>query len=150
MKLSIAIAAAALLAAGAASARQPRGGARDVMCQTIVRVPGGGFSYRQQPGLSILALARGDGAFAFDNDGDVAGFSCLRSGGLPDVEEVEVLQAGFSLAIGGSAAPLRIVQLELENGHVNASMIAGTMDDADARRLAAIVAAMQARIDAAH
>lgn len=149
MKLLTAMMTAALLASGAA-AGQPRGGARDIMCQTIVRLPEGGFSYRQQPGLSILALARADGAFTFEHAGDVAGFTCLRRGGLPDIEEVEVLQAGYSLAIGGDAAPLRVLQLELEDGHVNARMIAGTLDAGDQRRLDAIVAAMQARIDVAH
>lgn len=146
---TMAAASLCLFAAGAAAAAPPRGGARDITCQTVERLPAGGFTYRPQPGLSILAQARGDGAFTFEHDGQVVGFTCLRPGGLPDVEEVEVLQAGFSLAIGGNSAPLRIVQLELTAGRVVAEMLAGELEPADRRRLDAIVAAMQARVDAA-
>jgi hypothetical protein len=145
---AIAAALLCLFPVGAAEAGAPRGGARDIACQTVERVPAGGFTYRQQPGLSILAQARGDGAFTYEHDGRVVGFTCLRPGGLPDVEEVEVLQAGFSLAIGGDRSPLRIVQLELTGGTVTAEMLSGTLDPADRRRLDAIVAAMQARLDA--
>lgn len=113
------------------------------------RLPSGNYTYRMQPGLSILALARADGAFAWEHGGEVVGFSCLRRGGMPDVDDVEVLQAGYSLAIGDAAGALRVVQLEIENRRVGAEMIAGTMDPADRRRLDAVVAAMQARIDSA-
>jgi hypothetical protein len=144
-----AAAALALAAAGAAGAAPPRGGAADISCQRIETLPNGGFTYRMQPGLSILALARADGAFSWSHGGEVVGFACLRRGGLPDVEEVEVLQAGYSLAIGAPGRELRLVQLELKEGRVVADMLVGTMEPGDRRRLDAIVAAMQARIDSA-
>lgn len=149
---TLGLAAAAALALGGAAAPaagQPRGGGADISCQRIETLPGGGFTFRMHPGLSILALARADGAFAWRHGGEVVGFSCLRRGGLPDVEEVEVLQAGYSLAVAAPGRDLRVVQLELKDGRVIASMIAGALEPADRRRLDAVVAAMQARIDRA-
>jgi hypothetical protein len=146
---TIALAALGLWAAAEASAAPPRGGNRDISCQSVERLPGGNFTFRMRPGLSILALARADGAFRWEHGGPVVGFSCLRPGGMPDVDDFEVLQAGFSLAIGDAAGPLRVIQLELKDGRVTARAIAGTVDAADRRRLDAIVTAMQARIDAA-
>lgn len=144
----IALAGLCLSAAAAAPAAAPRGGNRDISCQTVERLPSGNYTYRMQPGLSILALARADGDFAWQHGGEVVGFSCLRRGGMPDVDDVEVLQAGFSLAVGDAAGMLRVVQLKIENRRVAAETIAGTLDPADRRRLDAIVAAMQARVDA--
>jgi hypothetical protein len=150
MKLgTMAAGALCLLAAGAASAQAPRGGSRDISCATIETVAGGRFTHRTRPGLSVLALARADGAFAFRHDGEVVGFVCLRRSGLPEVEEVEVLQAGFTLGIGRVGDSVTIVHLQLANGRVVAEMLDGKFEAGDQRRLNMVVAAMQARIDAA-
>lgn len=142
------IAATALfLAAGQAEAQR---GSGDIVCSTIERHPEGGFTYRVQSGLSVLALVRADGPFAWEHGGEVVGFACIRGGrGLPEIDEVEVLQAGFSLAVGGMADGMRSVQLEVREGRIVTETLTGTLAPGDARRLEAIVAAMQARLDAA-
>lgn len=122
----------------------------DVMCQELVRLENGRFTYRLQSGLSVLRLARADGPFVYDHAGDVIGFTCLRTELMPDPQaDLEVLQAGYSLAIGGRAGPAQILSLELDQGRIRAEMLAGTLDRRDQRRLDRIVADMQARLDSA-
>ncbi|HEX8642919.1 MAG TPA: hypothetical protein VF702_03285 [Allosphingosinicella sp.] len=138
-----------MLAAGSALAAAPRGGSRDLACATIETVPGGRFTHRSRPGLSVLALARADGPFTFEHGGEVVGFVCLRRSGLPEVDEVEVLQAGFTLGIGGVGRTVTLIHLELKNGRIETEMLDGALDTGDERRLSAVVAGMQARVDAA-
>jgi hypothetical protein len=131
------------LAAAPASARS-----RDMGCNLILQVEGG-FTYRLVAGLSLLDLARAEGPFRYDNPGNVIAFMCMRSELMPDeAADLEILQAGYGISIGDDRAGLRVLELRLAAGRINAEMIVGALGPREQRQLRRIVAAMQARLDA--
>lgn len=135
------------LAFGALAAPAPAAAAsRDVMCSVVLKLEGGGFSYRPEPGLSVLRLARAEGPFAYDNPGDVVGFSCLRTELVPDEADLEILQAGYDLYIAGQRNGMLILELSLADGRVKAEMDGGALNPAEQRRLDRVVGEMQARL----
>lgn len=138
--LLAAVALAALAAPATAAAAS-----RDVMCSAVLKLEGGGFSYRPEPGLSVLRLARAEGPFAYDNPGNVVGFSCLRTELLPDEADLEILQAGYELYIAGQRSGMLILELSLVDGRVKAEMD-GTLNPGEQRRLDRVVEKMQARL----
>lgn len=137
----------AAVALGALAAPVPAEAAsRDVMCSVVLKLEGGGFSYRPEPGLSVLRLARAEGPFIYDNPGNVAGFSCLRTELLPDEADLEVLQAGYELYIAGQRSRMLILELSLADGRVKAEMADGALNPGEQRRLDRVVEKMQARL----
>ena len=119
--------------------------ARDLMCMSMHRVEGG-FTNRSPPGLSVRALVSAPGPFVNSFGDDVVAFTCFRDRPLPEVDDVEILQAGYALYLGSQPTGLRMIKLSLENGRVAYEVSGGALSDGERRSLDRIVARMQARI----
>lgn len=125
-------------------------GNRDLMCNLILRTEDGRFTYSSRPGLSVLDLTAPDGPIERSELPDnVSGFACIRTSQVPDINDIEVLQAGLSLSISGSARELRIMSLTLADGRVSYQMGVGAMNRSETRATEEVIRQMQARIDAA-
>jgi hypothetical protein len=120
--------------------------ARDLMCQTVRRLEDGRFTYRMEPGLSVSALVARPGPFVHDLGADVVGFTCFRSDPMPELDDVEVLQAGFSLYLGSPGTQARVIALELTDGRIVYRTLNGSLDGGEQRALERIVARMQVRL----
>jgi hypothetical protein len=114
----------------------------------VKQLPDGKFTYQPKPGLSVLEAARRPGPFAYDHPGDVVGFSCLRTRPLPELDDMEILQAGFELYLGNWAMDLTMIKLSLVDGQVRSEVISGSLSAKEEKELAGIVAGMQARMAA--
>jgi hypothetical protein len=141
--VAFALAAAATLPAPAAAFES-----RDLGCTAIRRL-GTGFTFSAEPGLSVRALVRAPGPFVHSLGDNVVGFSCLRSQTMPEVDDVEVLQAGYDLYLASPSAGLRLIKLSLAGGRVAFEVSDGALSGSEQSNLTRIVAAMQARIGAA-
>lgn len=119
----------------------------DVMCSALRQVEGGKYTYTVERGYSVTDEVARPGPFVNDRGKDVIGFVCLRENAIPRVDDVEVLQAGFSLYIGEVAHEKRMVVLALVDGRVTSDVLDGELNDDEARRLARVVVAMQLRVD---
>lgn len=148
MNRAIGYAGFALIAAAALPAPAAAFESRDLMC-TAIRRAGTGFTYSAEPGLSVRALVRAPGPFAHDLGDDVVAFTCMRSEVMPEVDDVEVLQAGLELYLGSANTGIRLIKLSLAGGLVRYEVMEGTLSTGEQRNLTRIVAAMQARIGAA-
>lgn len=144
-----AAAAAALLAALALPAPAAAFESRDLMCTAIRQAEGGGFMVSGAPGLSVRALVAAPGPFVHDLGADVVAFTCFRSEVMPEVDDVEVLQAGLELYLGSTRTGMRMIKLGLSGGRVRFEVMQGGLNGGERRSLARIVAAMQTRVDAA-
>lgn len=149
-KKTIAITAFALAVASAASPPGPAEAAsrNRESCSEVKKLPDGRFTYQLKPGLSVLEAARRPGPFAYEHPGDVTGFSCLRARPLPELDDVEILQAGFELYLGGGTTDLTMIKLSLVNGQVRHQVIAGSLSARGQKELTGMVAGMQARMAA--
>ncbi|HEV7661699.1 MAG TPA: hypothetical protein VGO55_17805 [Allosphingosinicella sp.] len=101
------------------------------------------------PGLSVRALVAAPGPFVHDLGADVVAFTCFRSEVMPEVDDVEVLQAGLELYLGSMSTGTRMIKLSLAGGRVRFEAMQGSLNGGERRSLARIVAAMQARVDSA-
>jgi hypothetical protein len=142
-------AAAALLSALALPAPAAAFESRDLMCMATRQAEGGGFTVSGAPGLSVRALAAAPGPFVHDLGADVVAFTCMRSEVMPEVGDVEVLQAGLELYLGSMRTGTRMIKLALTGGRVRFEVLQGSLNGGERRSLDRIVAAMQARVDAA-
>jgi hypothetical protein len=140
---------AALLAALALPAPAAAFESRDLICTAIRQAAGGGFTVSGAPGLSVRALVAAPGPFVHDLGADVVAFTCFRSEVMPEVDDVEVLQAGLELYLGSMSTGTRMIKLTLTGGRVRFEAMQGGLNGGERRSLARIVAAMQARVDAA-
>ena len=138
--------AAALALAGFAAVPASAGGIREISCQEIVRTDDGRFTYRSAP-FSVLRDVRAPGPFAYENSGGVVAFSCARSTLVPQVDDVEVLQAGYGLTIGTMRGGIVLLELSLESGRVAYSLNGGELSPRERREVDAVVARMQARLE---
>jgi hypothetical protein len=146
---ALACAGAALLAALAAPAPAAAFESRDLMCMATRQAEGGGFTVSSAPGLSVRALVAAPGPFVHDLGADVVAFTCMRSEAMPEVDDVEVLQAGLELSLGSMGTGTRMIKLVLTGGRIRFEVLQGSLNGGERRSLARIVAAMQARVDAA-
>ena len=135
-----------IAAAAAILALTPAAAPGDLLCSALRTLPGGKFTYTLERGYSVAAEAAKPGPFVNDRGDDVAGFVCMRDDPFPEVDDVEVLQAGFILYIGGKTGD-RLIELELVDGQVKSDVINGELSAGEQTRLDRVVAAMQARID---
>jgi hypothetical protein len=142
-------AAAALLGAIALPAPAAAFESRDLICMATRQAAGGGFTVSGAPGLSVRALVAAPGPFVHDLGADVVAFTCFRSEVMPEVDDVEVLQAGLELYLGSTSTGTRMIKLALTGGRVRFDVMQGNLNGGERRSLGRIVAAMQARVDAA-
>ncbi|HYN46845.1 MAG TPA: hypothetical protein VES64_09150 [Allosphingosinicella sp.] len=148
MSRAIGYAGFALIAAVAMPAPVAAFESRDLMC-TAIRRAGTGFTYSAEPGLSVRALVRAPGPFVHGLGDDVVSFTCLRTQAMPEIDDVEVLQAGYELFLGSRGTGMRMIKLSLAGGRVAFEIDGGALSAGEQRNLTRIVAAMQARLDAA-
>src|SRR5215216_4550297 len=94
MRILVGIVAAGLIASPASA--KPR----DIMCNAIEKTAEGKFTYAQIPGLSIVRHVNENRPFTAEGSAELVGFACARTEIVPIVNDVKVLQAGFSLSIG--------------------------------------------------
>jgi hypothetical protein len=114
-------------------------------CSEVKRLPDGMFTFQPKPGLSLLETARQPGPFVYRHDGDVVAFSCVRARALPQVDDVEILQAGFELFLAGWGTGMRMLKLSIDQGRVRYEVTDGSLSAAEQKELNDILAAMQAR-----
>jgi hypothetical protein len=138
----------ALIAAVAMPAPAVAFESRDLMC-TAIRRAGTGFTYSAEPGLSVRALVAAPGPFVHSLGADVVAFTCMRSEAMPEVDDVEVLQAGLELYLGSRNTGTPLIKLSLAGGQVRYEVMEGTLSGGERHNLTRIVAAMQARVEAA-
>ncbi len=119
---------------------------RDLMCGSIRRTEDGRFRNSIDPGLSVRALVAEPGPFVQRLGPDVVAFTCFRSEVLPEVDDVEVLQAGYGLYLGSPRTGTRMIKLELAGGRVAFEAIGGDLSRGERRSLERIVGQMQARL----
>ena len=119
---------------------------RDLLCGTIRRTADGLFTNRMEPGLSVRAMIMEPGPFVQRLGPDVVAFICFRDQVMPEVDDVEVLQAGYSLYLGSSRTGVRMIKLELVGGRVRFEAMSGNLNGGERRSLAQIVEQMQARL----
>ena len=142
-------AAVALIAALALPAPAAAFESRDLMCMATRQAEGGGFRVSSVPGLSVRALVAAPGPLVHGLGADVVAFTCMRSEAMPEVDDVEVLQAGLELYLGSMSTGTRMIKLSLTGGRVRFEVMQGGLNGGERRSLTRIVAAMQARVDAA-
>ena len=119
---------------------------RDLMCGSIRRTEDGRFRNSLDPGLSVRALVAEPGPFVQRLGPDVVAFTCFRSEPMPEVDDVEVLQAGYALYLGSPRYGTRMIKLELVDGRVTFEAMSGALSGGERRSLQRIVGQMQARL----
>ncbi len=119
---------------------------QDLMCGTIRRTEDGRFRNSMDSGLSVRALVAEPGPFVQRLGPDVVAFTCFRSEVMPEVDDVEVLQAGYGLYLGSMRTGTRMIKLELVDGRVRFETVGGALSGGERRSLERIVAQMQARL----
>jgi hypothetical protein len=126
----------------------PSAASGDILCSALRRLPDDKFTYTLERGYSIIDQTAKPGPFVNTLGDDVSGFVCVREDPIPVVDDVEVLQAGFSLYLGGRKTGNRMLAIRIEDGRVTTEVSNGELDAGEQKRLAKVVAAMQARLDA--
>ena len=122
---------------------------KETMCNIINRVEGG-FTYKPAFGLSVLREVQHDGPFVLPNEPNTVTIACIRSSLIPVVEDVKVLQAGYSLFIGGGrGGGISMLELEMKNGTVVANTEKVELSRSERSDLQQILGKMQAVLDAA-
>ena len=134
--------AAALIALAPAPA--PQG---DIMCSALRQVEGGKYTFTMERGYSVADEVAKPGPFVNDRGKDVVGFVCLRENTIPRVDDVEVLQAGFTFYVGDVEHEKRMVVLDLVDGRVTSNVLNGELTPDEDQSLARVVVAMQLRVD---
>jgi hypothetical protein len=118
----------------------------DLMCGAIRRTADGHFTTSMAPGFSVRALVAEPGPFVQRLGADVVAFTCFRDQVMPEADDVEVLQAGYTLYLGSQRTGMRMIKLELAGGRVTFDVSSGDLNGGERRSLARIVEQMQARI----
>jgi hypothetical protein len=142
--IAISVLAGAAVLPGAAQAEN-----RDINCSMIKKTENGKFTYSSNPGFSILRLTAPDGPMPSDIiPENVVGFACVRQNIVPDENDIEVLQAGYSLTLADTKETFRTMQLSLVDGKIAYEISGGTLSKKETKKLDKVIAKMQARIAA--
>lgn len=122
---------------------------RDLQCSVIRKLPDGKFTYTMEPGLSVAEMVRKPGPFVNDRGDDVVAYVCIRTDPIPEIDDVEVLLAGFEFFVAGEKTGMRMIKLKLVDGRVTHEVSSGALDAGERKKLTRVLEAMQRRVDAA-
>ncbi len=112
------------------------------LCTTVKTHPQGGYTFEPRPDLDVRVLTSRPGPFRLARSENVVGITCVRESLIPQALDMEVLQAGYTFAIGDiESEATNVIQLELRESRVRWETLTGTVskrqraliDDAVAR-----------------
>jgi hypothetical protein len=121
---------------------------RESMCNLVIELPDGKFSFKPVYGYSVIREVQRQGAaFTVKSEDKVVGFACLRSTLIPVPEDLVVLKAGYSMTIAEERNGGGMIYLEAAEGKVVAKSENADFSDKDQRAFDAAVMRMQAALD---